>query len=180
MLPPSHCSHWRLLIRFFLTSHSLRYRTVYGIFSRGITIHTDIYGVYAVLLAGKSPYIRSYSECRSYTVYTYSSGQPYMLMDDGTGHPMELQMQERQAASCNAKKQSTQNRTQPAQNQIQLAQNQTQPTQLKTQLSTQLNLSSISAQSQLNLSSISAQSQLKTQLNLSSKLSSISAQNSAN
>jgi len=30
-----------------------------------------IYGVYTVILAGKSPYIRSY------TAYIYGSGQPY-------------------------------------------------------------------------------------------------------
>jgi len=38
-------------------------RCVYSIFGREITIHTVIYGVYTVFLAGKSPYIRSHTVC---------------------------------------------------------------------------------------------------------------------
>ena len=60
---------------------------IYGIVSRKITVHTAIYSVhirwvgqnhictvYKVFLAGKS------SNIRSYTVYIYGSGQPYLLL----------------------------------------------------------------------------------------------------
>jgi hypothetical protein len=69
----------------------------YSIFGREIPIHTVmngmyIYGVHTVFFAGKSPYIRSYTVCiymvyiryfwqgniRSYAMYIYGSGQPYI------------------------------------------------------------------------------------------------------
>ena len=47
-------------------------RCLYAGLARTIYIYIYIYGVYTVYLAGKSPYIRSYTVC------IYGSGQPYL------------------------------------------------------------------------------------------------------
>ena len=61
----------------------IEYTAIYGVYiyiglTKTIRTYIRIYGIYTVFLAGKLPYIWSY------TVYVYGIGQPYI---HGSGRP---------------------------------------------------------------------------------------------